>query len=426
MLKKIINFIGIIFLSIILFFLFIFIIIDKNIFNSKNLFYSSFPNIELRKYVFKKDSKMAHFYNDYNVRFLPFTQFEKLKYKKKKIQFENNLINQKNSLSDTISYKKYNSFYIDQFKNKIFLTDHLGHIYYFDQTNLFSSKKKIFAKNIKSDLEATRVFDAFIYKDNIFISYTLNKNKCNKIYLSYANINFENLKFKNLFNPDVCNVTGSPGRIQFFEKNGVPGLILSTSEGVYDNPGNNTQNKNSLFGKILFIPFNKDKAEMISLGHRVIQGLYSNDKTIIATEHGPRGGDEINLILENKNYGWPLVSLGERYDFKYGNKVLSYAKNHKENNFQEPIFSFIPSIGISDIIKLPETFSIYYDDSFLISSLNGKSIYFTKFNDEINKIISIEKVFIGNRVRDLKFISKNNSIIFALEENGEIGILSKN
>ena len=165
---------------------------------------------------------------------------------------------------------------------------------------------------------------------------------------------------------------------------------------------------------------------MISLGHRVIQGLYSNDKTIIATEHGPRGGDEINLISENKNYGWPLVSLGERYDFKYGNKVLSYGKNHKENNFQEPIFSFIPSIGISDIIKLPETFSIYYDDSFLISSLNGKSIYFTKFNDEINKIISIEKVFIGNRIRDLKFISENNSIIFALEENGEIGILSKN
>ena len=62
------------------------------------------------------------------------------------------------------------------------------------------------------------------------------------------------------------------------------------------------------------------------MGHRVIQGLSVNDGIIISTEHGPRGGDEINKILSNKNYGWPIVSLGERYDFKYKNNNLTYKK----------------------------------------------------------------------------------------------------
>ena len=51
-----------------------------------------------------------------------------------------------------------------------------------------------------------------------------------------------------------------------------------------------------------------------------------NDGIVISTEHGPRGGDEINKILSNKNYGWPIASLGERYDFKYENNNLTYKK----------------------------------------------------------------------------------------------------
>jgi glucose/arabinose dehydrogenase len=162
------------------------------------------------------------------------------------------------------------------------------------------------------------------------------------------------------------------------------------------------------------------------MGHRVIQGLSVNDGIVISTEHGPRGGDEINKILSNKNYGWPIASLGERYDFKYKNNKLTYKKNHSKLNFEDPIFSFIPSIGISEIIKLPSDFSIYYDNHYLLSSLNGRSLYFIRFDQNFKKAVTIEKVFINKRIRDIKYLKDNDNIILALEEDGEIGIISNN
>ena len=58
----------------------------------------------------------------------------------------------------------------------------------------------------------------------------------------------------------------------------------------------------------MFIPFDGQSAIILSKGHRVIQGLYADGQTIISTEHGPRGGDEINKIVEGGNYGWPIAT----------------------------------------------------------------------------------------------------------------------
>ena len=276
-------------------------------------------------------------------------------------------------------------------------------------------------------MRPNRVFDSFVYKGKIYLSYTTIKKSCNIINVSFAKINLNFLEFENLFTSKECNKTGSPGRMQFLKKENVEGLLLSTSEGIHDKPGINTQDPNSIFGKILFIPFEKNfEKEIFSMGHRVIQGLNINNDIIISTEHGPRGGDEINKILKKRNYGWPLVSLGERYNFNYDKKALDYKKNHSKNNFEEPIFSFIPSIGISEIIKLPETFSVYYDSHYLLSTLNDRSLYLIKFNNKFDKIISLEKIFINKRIRDLKFSKFNNSIVLALEEEGELGIITKN
>ena len=199
---------------------------------------------------------------------------------------------------------------------------------------------------------------------------------------------------------------------------------MSTAEGKNDLIGTKIQDDNSIYGKILFIPLDGSETKILSKGHRVIQGLNVYDNNILATEHGPRGGDEINKILENKNYGWPIASYGERYDFKYTDKKISYKKNHKQNNFIEPIFSFIEGIGISEIIKVPNDFSLFYDNHYIVASLNGRSLYFIKFNHNYNKALTIEKVFIGKRIRDLKFIDKNR-LLLALEENGELGVITK-
>ncbi len=423
--KNIFSSIGIFFLLVILFIIIGLFLIDKNIFSLKTKLYNKFPNIELRLHILNKKSVIKNLKNDYNVKFLPFTQFEKFQYSKKKVEFENNLISKSKNKDKSISYKKYNSFFLDEYKSNIIITDFLGNVYFVKKNDLFSKKKEdLFANNILSDFKPVRVFDAFIYKDKIFISHTLNKKGCKTINISSALINYEKLNFRQFYKSNECNKTGSPGRIQFFQYNNIPGLLLSTSEGKRDKPGVNTQNAKSVYGKILFIPFNGSQEIIYSLGHRVIQGLSVYENIIIATEHGPRGGDEINLILNQKNYGWPEVSLGERYDFEYKNMNLKYKKNHKNNNFEEPIFSFIPSIGISEIVKLPSSFSIYYEDHYLLSSLNGGSLYFIRFDNNKSKIVTIERVFLNNRIRDVKIL-KNNDIILALEENAEIGILRK-
>ena len=74
------------------------------------------------------------------------------------------------------------------------------------------------------------------------------------------------------------------------------------------------------------------------------------------------------------------------------NKNKKYLKNHLENNFEEPIFfSFVPSIGISEIIKIPNKFSKNWADNFLLASLNGGSLYKIKFNKNFDKIIYKKK-----------------------------------
>ena len=93
------------------------------------------------------------------------------------------------------------------------------------------------------------------------------------------------------------------------------------------------------YGKILNIEFVSKKSKIISIGHRNPQGLYYSEKNnfIISTEHGSKGGDEININHEPqkkiKNFGWPLASYGEHYYKNYSKEILDQAplnKSHKK------------------------------------------------------------------------------------------------
>ena len=76
----------------------------------------------------------------------------------------------------------------------------------------------------------------------------------------------------------------------------------------------------------------------------------------------------------------------------------------------------MPSIGISEIIKIPNSFSKTWQNNYLIGSLNGKSLYRVKFNDNYSKLIYYEKIFVGDRVRDIIYLEdqKNNNGLRAL------------
>ena len=180
----------------------------------------------------------------------------------------------------------------------------------------------------------------------------------------------------------------------------------------------------SLYGKILKININTGNFKVVSMGHRNPQGLHHDrhNNLILSTEHGPKGGDEINLIKLNEknipNYGWPIASYGEHYDqvMVADGSLDEYPllKSHKNNGFIEPLKYFVPSIGISEIISLNN------DKSYVVSSMRDKSLYF--FNlDNNNQIEKIQRVEIGERIRDL-MLYKNKVIMF-LENTVSIGIV---
>jgi glucose/arabinose dehydrogenase len=83
--------------------------------------------------------------------------------------------------------------------------------------------------------------------------------------------------------------------------------------------------------------------EIYSYGHRNVQGLAIHPQTgaLWANEHGPQGGDELNLVMPGKNYGWPLVSLGREYQ---GNPI---SDAWDLPGLERPLVFWSPSIGIS-------------------------------------------------------------------------------
>jgi len=357
--------------------------------------------------------------NDYNVVFLPQTQFLDLSFKKIKLK---NYFQEGNEAGYAahLKQKVRQTFYIDHYENKIFLLTSEGQIFYNDYSKIISDNK---LNPIKSNLKIETALDLFINDDKIYISGVIKKEQCFLLNLYHANIsNLNNLEFDEIFSSKECAKKKiQSGKIaKIYGKNS---LLLSTAADLLVNKDQSDpkpQDDNSIYGKILEIDLDNKNYKIFSKGHRNVLGLFSDKNIILATENGPRGGDEINKIMLNKNYGWDKVSYGYKYK-----SSEPYSNLHEENGFIEPIYAFIPSIGISQIVKIDDNFSKNWDNNFLIASLNGNHLYRIKFDKEFEKVFFIEEIYIGERIRDLIFLKEENVILLALESSGSLGILKK-
>lgn len=276
--------------------------------------------------------------------------------------------------------------------------------------------------------------DLTIINNKIYVSYSDEiKEDCWNTSIIRADMNFKEINFQKFYSPKECiNSKNNPDNQ--FNSHQSGGRIIGLDEdhiiftlGDYRNRFL-AQDKNSVNGKIIQINTNNKKVKLISMGHRNPQGIYLDKEhnLLLATEHGPQGGDEINLInhlvTDNQkisNYGWAISSAGEHYGGRVNkNKVLyekyPLYKSHKEYGFIEPLKSFVPSIGISEITKIDK-------NRYVVSSLKAKSIYIFKLNEE-KKITSLEKIIVGERIRDIFF--KENRLYLFLEDTASIGIIN--
>ena len=282
--------------------------------------------------------------------------------------------------------------------------------------------------------------DLLIHEDKIFIAYTDEINQdCWNTSVIYGDINYKNIQFKKFFSADEC-IHSSDNPDNEFEPHQSGGRMISfdnshilLSLGDYRSRFL-AQDKESVNGKIIKINVNNSNYEIVSMGHRNAQGLYFDKENnfILESEHGPQGGDEINLIEVNNinkdeplNYGWAIVSAGEHYSGKNEVNEKKYKKyplykSHSEYGFIEPLKSFVPSIGISEISKIGQN---RYVVGSMREGIVGRSLYFFELNNE-KKIINLERVEVFERVRDL--IVKNGKLYLFLEDTASIGVISLN
>ena len=151
---------------------------------------------------------------------------------------------------------------------------------------------------------------------------------------------------------------------------------------------------NPFIGRAGFAP------ELYSLGHRNIQGLAAHPATgeIWESEHGPQGGDEINLVTPGRNYGWPLVTYGRNY----GSGTRIGEEGPKEG-FEQPLKFWLPiSVAPSGLAFLTSDRYPGWKGSLFMGTLRGQALI--RLTLDGRKVVGEERLLetLALRIRDVR------------------------
>lgn len=160
-----------------------------------------------------------------------------------------------------------------------------------------------------------------------------------------------------------------------------------------------------------FVSSSETACAIWSYGHRNPQGLFydqSNNK-LWSVEHGPRGGDEINLILKGENYGWPITSHGKEY---WG--PISVGEATEKIGIQSPRKVYIPSIAPSSMVlyrgkRYPELDGKLLIGALKLTHLNIVELDANAVGDESRILMEL-----GERIRAL-LVTSNDRILFSTD-----------
>ena len=157
-----------------------------------------------------------------------------------------------------------------------------------------------------------------------------------------------------------------------------------------------------------------------SQGHRNAQGiLLYNGKDLLAAEHGPRGGDELNLIKAGSDYGWPFVTYGQPYgpgDYVRPTKTGTHA------GFVEPLKYWVPSIAPTELVQLPKSGWGDWSNQLVLGTLREQVLVFMAI-DERFAVTNTVNVDIGERIRDLEVLSTGELV--ATTDSGQLLVINQ-
>ncbi|MDP9179228.1 MAG: PQQ-dependent sugar dehydrogenase [Gemmatimonadota bacterium] len=169
---------------------------------------------------------------------------------------------------------------------------------------------------------------------------------------------------------------------------------------------------NNSYGKTILFNLATGASCVFTTGHRNPQGLAATaDTQIWVTEHAERGGDELNLLVEGKNYGFPHVSYGTK------DKSMIWPANPQQGRhegYQKPTYAWVPSIGVSQLIVIEGSAFPFWKGDLLVTSLVGKALY--RLRIEGGSAIYAEPIPIGHRIRDIAETA-DGSIVLKTDDN---------
>lgn len=243
----------------------------------------------------------------------------------------------------------------------------------------------------------------------IYLSYSAkNSDGKSTLYLMSAELNKDSLE-----NNKIIFEAKAPRRIPVhlgakiaFLEDGT--ILLSSGDG-FDHR-EKAQTLDNHFGKIIRI--NKDGTiptnnpfvnvegalpDIYSYGHRNMQGLIvTKSGQIFEHEHGPRGGDEMNLIEPSLNYGWPAITYG----IDYSGAVISPFT--EKEGMEQPLFHWTPSIAPSDMIFYEGNRYPKLKNSFLVTALVSKDVKKVTFSESGKELQESLFSELNSRLRNIQ------------------------
>ena len=256
----------------------------------------------------------------------------------------------------------------------------------------------------------------------IFFTFALLTNQGSATAVGKAKLNLVNNQlddFETIFValPYLSGNNHLGGRIVFDE---LGNIYLSTGDRQDTNRRMQAQDMNSGIGKIHYFTQNGSvvsgyDSTVFSLGHRNVQGLGIHPLTneLWASEMGPQGGDELNLILTGKNYGWPIVSYGEEYN---GNPIPGNIA--QKEGMEEPRYYWDPVIAPSGMVFYDGLMFEEWQNNLFIAGLRSESIVRVILDG--NRIVAEEQLLGTEKQRFRDLAQGIDGSLYAVTDAGRL------
>ena len=169
----------------------------------------------------------------------------------------------------------------------------------------------------------------------------------------------------------------------------------------------------TLDGQPLPSPAFEEAPYVYSLGHRNPQGLVNFNGDIYQHEHGPDGGDELNLIVKGNNYGWPVITKGLDYS---GARISPFTQY---KGMENPLVDWTPSIAPSSMAVYTHTVFASLENTLLVSSLKAQQLFAVYEAANGWKAVPIIDQ-LETRLRDVKVDASGNIWVLTDGENAKV------